>query len=118
MTDLTKQLTAALEEYSSTTQDEIQKIVTDVAKEAQKKLSSTSPSRTGKYRKSWKVKIEKRGDFFKAHVHNSRYQLTHLLEYGHKIQPSGHAAAQPHIAAVERWVKKEVEKRIKEALSG
>ena len=118
MTDLTKQLTAALEEYSSTTQEEIQQVIADVAKQAQKKLSMTSPSRTGKYRKSWKVKIEKRGDFFKAHVHNQRYQLTHLLEYGHKVQKTGHAAAQPHIAAVERWAKNEVERRLKEVLKG
>lgn len=118
MTDLTRQLTAALEEYSVSSQEEIQKIIADVAKQAQKRLSLNSPARTGKYKGSWKVKIEKRADYCKAHVYNARYQLTHLLEYGHKVHKAGHAAARPHIAAVEQWAVSEVEKRIKEALSG
>ena len=117
MTDLTKQLTEALSEYSSTCETEIQKIIQDVAKQAQKRLSINSPARTGKYKGSWKVKIEKRAGYTKAHIHNTRYQLTHLLEFGHKVHKTGHAAARPHIAAVERWAVNEVEKRIKEALS-
>lgn len=118
MTDLTKQLTAALQEYSTSCEEEIQKAIQDVAKQAQKRLSLNSPSRTGKYKGSWKVKIERRAGYCKAHIHNTRYQLTHLLEYGHKVHRTGHAAARPHIAAVEAWAVKEAEKRIKEALSG
>ena len=116
MTDFSKQLTAALSEYSSSCEEEIQKAVQDVAKQAQKKLSSTSPVRTGKYKRGWKVKIERRSGYCKARIHNKYYQLTHLLEHGHKVHKTGHAAARPHIAAVEQWAVKEVEKRIKEAL--
>lgn len=117
MTDLTKQLTAALSEYSSSCEEEIQTILTDVAKQAKKRLSFSSPTRTGKYKGSWKVKVEKRAGYTKVHIHNTRYQLTHLLEYGHKVHKTGHAAARPHIAAVEQWAIKETEKRIREALS-
>ena len=117
MTDFNKQLTEALSEYSSTCEAEIQKIIQDVAKQAQKRLSLNSPVRTGKYKGGWKVKIEKRAGYTKAHIHNKQFQLTHLLEYGHKVHKTGHAAARPHIAAVEQWAINEVEKRIKGALS-
>jgi hypothetical protein len=117
MTDFTAQLTDALREYSITCDEAIQEVLTDVAKQAQKRLTATSPSRTGKYKRSWKVKIERRQGFCKVHIHNTRYQLTHLLEFGHKAH-SGHAEARPHIASVEKWAVAEAEKRIKEVLSG
>ena len=126
MTDFTAQLTAALKEYSNTCEQEIQKAIDDVAKEAKKKLASTSPTgRRGKYRKGWKVTFDRRSGYYKAHIHSKEYQLTHLLEHGHrtvlksgKYGIRGSAAARPHIAAVEQWANHEIEKRIKEVLSG
>lgn len=117
MTDFTAQLTAALKEYSQTCEQDIQKAIDDVCKEAKSKLSSSSPKRTGKYKRGWKVTIERRSGYYKAHIHNSRYQLTHLLEKGHRVR-GGHSPAIPHIKAVEEWANNEVEKRIKEVLQG
>lgn len=117
MTDFTQQLTAALAQYSDTCDEEIEKVLSDVAQQAQKKLSSISPARTGQYKRGWKVKIERRQGYCKAHVHNIRYQLTHLLEHGHRVG-SGRSPAIPHIAAVNRWAEEEAERRIKEVLSG
>lgn len=117
MTDFTAQLTAALKEYSTTCEQEIQKAIDDVSKEAKKKLSSVSPARTGKYKKGWKVTVERRSGYYRAHIHNSRYQLTHLLEHGHNVR-GGHSPAIPHIADVEQWANQEIEKRIKEVLQG
>lgn len=116
--DLTTQLSQILTEYSRTTSDKIEKIVQDVGKEAKSKLNSTSPKRTGKYRKGWKVKIERRNGSVKLHVHNTRYQLTHLLENGHRSRNGGFVAARSHIAAVDQWAKDEVERRIRNELSG
>lgn len=117
MKDFTSQLTDALKEYSLSCDDQIQEALESVAKQAQKRLSASSPVRTGKYSKSWKVKMERRAGYCKVHIHSARYQLTHLLEFGHRVR-GGYSAARPHIAAVEKWAKAEAEKRIKEVLSG
>lgn len=117
MTDLTAQITAALKEYSSTSEDKIQEVLQDVAKEAKKKLSSASPSRTGKYKRGWKVTMTRRSGYCKVDIHNSRYQMTHLLEHGHRVG-SGRSPAIVHIAPVEQWAINEAEKRIKEVLKG
>lgn len=116
--DLTSQLSAVLTEYSRTSSEKIENILEDVGKEAKSKLNATSPKRTGKYRKGWKVKLERRNGSVQVHVHNTRYQLTHLLENGHKSRSGGFVPAQPHIAAVDSWAKDEVERRIREELRG
>ncbi len=117
MTDFTAQITAALKEYSSTAEDKIQEVLQDVAKEAKKKLSSASPSRTGKYKRGWKVTLTRRSGFCKVDIHNTRYQMTHLLERGHRVG-SGRSPAIVHIKPVEEWAIKEAERRIKEVLQG
>ena len=117
MTDFTKQLIDTMKEYSNTCETEVQKVIEDVSKEARKKLSSTSPKKTGKYKRGWRVKFTKRQGYYKVNIHNpSSYQLTHLLEKGHKVR-GGYSPAIPHIKAVEEWANAEVEKRIKEVLS-
>lgn len=117
MTDLTAQITAALKEYSSTSEDKIQEVLQDVAKEAKKQLSSASPKRTGKYKRGWKVTMTRRSGYCKVDIHNSRYQMTHLLEHGHRVG-SGRSPAIVHIAPVEQWAIQEAERRIKEVLKG
>lgn len=111
--DLTKQIVDAMKEFSKSTDEEIQGILNDVAKEAKQRLNESSPTRTGKYAKSWKVKLEVFRDGCKVHIHNTRYQLTHLLEKGHKVRNGGRASAYPHIEKVDAWAKKEAENRIK-----
>lgn len=126
MIDFTKQLTDALQEYSRTSEEGIRNAINDVCKEAKKTLTSTSPKgHRSKYKKGWKVTIEQRAGHYVAHIHNRQYQLTHLLEKGHKTNlksgkygKQSRASARPHIRAVEQWAIKEVEKRIKEVLQG
>ena len=84
-----------------------------VATEAVKKLKAASPKGyRGKYKKGWK-KDKKNGGTL---VHNTEYQLTHLLENGHDIvingEVRGHAAPVPHIAPVEEYVQDEFPKEI------
>ena len=126
MTDFTAQLTAALKEYSNTCEQEIQKVIDDVSKETKKMLLKSSPKgRRGIYRKGWRVTIERRSGFYKAHVHNSEYSLVHLIEHGHATNiKHGNFGWKPftsphvHVAHAEKWAVKEVEKRIKEVLQG
>ena len=117
MTDFTQKLTEALMEYSRTCEQDVQQIIDDVSKEAKKRLSATAPKRTGKYKRGFRVTITKRSGYYKADIHNpKKYMLTHLLEKGHKVR-GGRSPALPHFAAVEQWANKEVERRIREALS-
>ncbi|MDP3059049.1 MAG: HK97 gp10 family phage protein [bacterium] len=62
-------------------------------------LLSTSPQRSGKYRRGWSIKEEEgRGGVLRFILHNKqRPWLTHLLEHGHATRDGGRTKAQPHI---------------------
>lgn len=99
--------------------------VDDAAKEtgknAVRELRASSPrGRTGKYAKGWALKVPKKGA---AIVYNKRYQLTHLLEHGHKTRfktgAYGHkknVEAKPHIADVADKVAEEFPENINKYL--
>lgn len=118
--DLTIQITRALEEYAEEVQDKIESVLDDVGNEAVKMLRKTSPKRSGKYGKGWRVKKEKHGGRVVLTLYNAKYgSLTHLLENGHrKRNRTGWVEAQPHIAKVEKYAIKEAERRITEVLKG
>ncbi len=73
----------------------------EVAKSTVKELRNTSPKKKGKgggmYAKGWKVSDIKG----KKIIHNKKYQLTHLLEYGHAKVNGGRVAAKVHIRPAE-----------------
>ena len=118
MQDFSQQLIAALQDYSNTSQEAVEKILDDVSKEARSKLRTTSPKRTGAYKKGWTVTIEKKDGRCVAHIHNKQYRLTHLLENGHRKRNGGFVAARSHIAAVNEWAANEAQRRIEEAFRG
>lgn len=72
------------------------KAVKQTAKQVEWETKVNSPVKTGKYKKSWGQKVTK-DDWlrYEITVHNKkRYQLTHLLEFGHdgpvKARPYPH----------------------------
>ena len=116
--DLTKQVQAILKDESERITDKMQEIVPKVAKDAAKKLRSSSPKRTGKYAKGWTSKVEKGRLSVTATVHGKTvtYQLAHLLEYGHANRGGGRTPGEVHITPVEEWANKEVENELKKAI--
>lgn len=114
---LSAAVASELEKYDQTVADGIKKKVREVAKECRQEIANTSPRLSGDYAKGWATHVEYEDDRdIRIRVHNKTdYQLTHLLEYGHKGPggvEKGSAPAYPHIAPAER---KAAEKLVNEA---
>lgn len=118
------EVTKIFNEYSAEMQEEVNEAIRDVAKESRKelKVSGDFNNRTGKYRKGWTITYNKMRYGLEAIVHNSRYQLTHLLESGHAKVLWGRKTnetvkAFPHIAAVNDEAQRKLEEEIQRRLS-
>lgn len=96
-----------LNEYSDDVQEGITNAAISIGKKGAEELKTTSPKRpkSGKYARGWKIKTEKGKGYVSCIVHNTQYQLTHLLENGHRIMRNGQqvgvAHAKEHIRPVE-----------------
>lgn len=92
-----------------------------LGKDAVRELRQTSPKGyRGKYAKGWALKVQKKGAVV---VYNKEYQLTHLLEHGHKTRlksgqygTKANTAAQSHIADVADRVEQEFPETINKFL--
>ena len=114
--NLEKAVRDILQDYSVEVAKAAEEAVTEVSREATKKLRQTSPRRHGKYAKGWASKVEKTATTAEATVYGKTgtYQLAHLLENGHAKRGGGRTAPIVHIKPVEEWAISEVEKRIRE----
>lgn len=85
-----------------------------------KEITLSAPKDTGTYAKSWSVKKTKEtSNSLELTVHSkNRYQLAHLLEYGHAKRGGGRVSARPHIAQAEENAIETLETEIAKALGG
>jgi hypothetical protein len=104
--------------YSKEVTEQINDSVGKVAKKSVKELKNTSPKETGKYSKGWTSKKEVGSFGSQVYVvHNKkRYQLAHLLEFGHAKRGGGRTAGRPHIKPVEDKAIREFTKKVEEAV--
>ena len=109
-----------LMEYSQLAASDMKKAVRKAGNEVRSEIQSNAPKDTGAYAKSWAVKKTKESsEKLEVTVHSkNRYQLAHLIEYGHALRNGGRAKAQPHIAPAEEHGIEGLEKAIKKALKG
>ena len=93
-----------LKEYADLATDDLKAAVKKTGNEVRKQIQSTAPKASGKYSKSWSVKTTKESsNSMEVTVYSrNRYQLAHLLEFGHAKRGGGRVAARPHIAAAEQ----------------
>lgn len=116
--DLTAEIGKVLEEFTTAVQVAVDEAVEYCGKGMQKEIKANSPKRTGDYKKGWRCDISENGRGSKQAVVKNKtdYQLTHLLEKGHKKRGGkGRVKAYVHIApAAEKWTE-EFEKRCEEA---
>lgn len=108
-----------LEEFRDIEVEELKEAIEEVADETVKDLKETSPKRpnSGKYSRGWKKKQVYENSVKKRTViHNTKYQLTHLLEKGHAKRSGGRVAGIPHIAPAEEQAISRLERRLKSKL--
>jgi hypothetical protein len=96
--NLAGEIAKQLATYTKDVERKVKQAENKVAREAVEELKQRSPVDTGDYADGWAVK---RVDG-KLVIHNSKkYQLTHLLEYGHVKANGGRVPARVHIRPVE-----------------
>ena len=109
-----------LEDYADTTTDGVKGAVRKAADTVKKGISAGAPVRTGKYAKSWATKVTKESaSAMEITVHSrNRYQLAHLLEFGHAKRGGGRVAGRAHIAPAEQhgieMLEQEIERCLKD----
>lgn len=116
---LSAEIRKELDTYKDITTEGIKKAVKEAGKIAKAEIEQTAPSNTGKYKKSWAVKTTRETANSLAVVvySKNRYQLTHLLEFGHAKRNGGRVSARPHIANAENKAIQSFEKAIKETIN-
>ena len=109
-----------LEEYADLAAEDVKQAVKDAGDVVKDDIRSHAPKDTGDYAKSWAVKkVKETSNRLTVAVHSrNRYQLAHLLEFGHAKRSGGRVAAQPHIASAEQKGMEYLEEEIRKALEG
>ena len=109
-----------LEEYADLAAEDVKQAVKDAGDVVKDDIRSHAPKDTGDYAKSWAVKkMKETSSSLTVTVHSrNRYQLAHLLEFGHAKRGGGRVAARPHIASAEQKGMEYLEEEIRKALEG
>lgn len=107
-----------LQEYADLATEDLKKAVKKAGDEAKKDIQANAPMKTGAYKKSWTVKTTKEtSNAMEVVVHSrNRYQLAHLLEFGHAKRGGGRTKAIPHIAPAEQRAAEILEREVEAAL--
>ena len=107
-----------LQEYADLATDELKSAVKKAGTTVKKDIQANAPVKTGRYAKSWTTKTTKEtSSSLEVTVYSpTKYQLAHLLEFGHAKRGGGHTKAQAHIAPAEEAGEKQLEQDIERAL--
>lgn len=107
-----------LQECADLATEDLKKAVKKAGDEAKKNIQANAPVKTGAYKKSWTVKTTKEtSNAMEVVVHSrNRYQLAHLLEFGHAKRGGGRTKAIPHIAPAEQRAAEILEREVEAAL--
>lgn len=101
-----------MQKYADVVEESLENEIEEIGDIAVDKLKQDSPKKTGAYRKGWRKKKEGKG----VVLHNTKGQLTHLLENGHAQVGGGRVPGKVHIRPVEEYVNDELPRRIERAI--
>ena len=117
--DMADVIMQGLTEFAELATDDMKEAVKHASTTVRKEIKANAPEETGKYAKSWTAKkVRETSQTLTMVVHSkNRYQLAHLLEYGHAKRGGGRVAARPHIAAAEEAGIEQLEREIERSLT-
>lgn len=109
-----------LTEYADLATEDMKKAVKKAGATVRKEIQANAPKDTGDYAKSWSVKnMKETSSSLEVAVHSrNRYQLAHLLEFGHAKRGGGRVPGKAHIAPAEEKGVRKLEQEIQKALEG
>ena len=109
-----------LKEYAALASADVKTAVRKAGKTVKNEISANAPKKTGAYSKSWAVKSTKEtSESLELVVYSgNKYQLAHLLEFGHAKRGGGRTRAFSHIAPAEEKGEEQLEADIRKALGG
>ena len=109
------ELMEILLDYQDLTDEEMKQVVKKTANTVKNAIKQEAPNDTEQYKESWKVEntTSKRHKIIVTIHSKNRYQLTHLLENGHKLTDHngnkiGDVKKIPHIAPATENADKEL----------
>ena len=116
--ELADAIRETLEEYADLAAEDVKQAVRDTGETVRKEIRANAPKDTGDYAKSWAVKKTKENSTsLTLTVHSkNRYQLAHLLEYGHAKRGGGRVEGKAHIAPAEEKGIRQLEEEIERSL--
>lgn len=116
--ELVRVVMEGLQEYTDLATEDMKAAVKKAGNEAKKDIQANAPEDTGAYKKSWAVKTTKEtSNAMEVTVHSrNRYQLAHLLEFGHAKRGGGRTRAFSHIAPAEQRAAELLEREVEAAL--
>ena len=116
--DMASEIMKGLDEYAKLTTSDLKASVRKAGNSVKKDISANAPKKTGAYSKSWTVKTTKEtSNSLELTVCSPRkYQLAHLLEFGHAKRGGGRTKAKPHIAPAEEAALRQLESDIERSL--
>ena len=103
VSELADAVMEGLVEYAELATEDMKAAVKKAGNSAKKYIEANAPEKTGAYKKSWAVKtVRENANAMEVVVYSrNRYQLAHLLEFGHALRQGGRTRAFPHIAPAE-----------------
>ncbi len=116
--NMAAEIMKGLDEYARLATSDLKSSVRKAGTNVKKDIQANAPKKTGAYSKSWSVKTTKEtSNSLELTVYSpKKYQLAHLLEFGHAKRGGGRTKAQPHIAPAEEAAVKQLELDIERAL--
>lgn len=107
-----------LTEYADLATEDMKKAVRKAGTTVRKDIQENAPKDTGAYAKSWSVKnVKETANSLEVVVHSrNRYQLAHLLEFGHAKRGGGRVSGKRHIAPAEEKGIRQLEEEIERSL--
>ena len=107
-----------LSQYSKMAADDMKKAINEAGKTAKNEIEKNAPRRTGRYKRSWRIKkMKETSDSLEITVHSKdRYQIAHLLENGHAKRNGGRVMGTPHIKDAQETAEKQLMDDIERAL--